>query len=422
MRNFLFVYPSLSLGGIETFFVRLAKQFESNNIRLNFLFLFSEGGSEELKGELSKHANIFYWDDLCLFGTVTGFAARAKLFMPLKSEKLKEYFSSCEVVHVSCALTYFSAMRVFAALNATVKIVFGVYHSNELAWGKNDVPVYEKYFRKFIFGHNNLLLLFFNDASKAITLEANEVTDVVSRTFPLGVELPLLPRKSLLKIENSLRIVSVGRLTEFKTYNIFMLGVVSDLVRKGFNIQYDIYGSGPLREKMASEILKLDLKDKVLLHGDLSYALLDSTLRKYDVFIGSGTALLHAAANGVPCITAIENESSAKTYGFFSDLQGADYHEQHSTYEKKNIKDVLDSFSNMDDGERIMLSEQHVNKSSMFSIEACASNFLSAFEKAPYYRCSSLPFYIYMAFFLKAEFVPRLLGKSSYRKKYDHIL
>lgn len=422
MSSYLFVYPSLSLGGIETFFVRLARQFERKNKRLKFLFLFKEGGNEELMFELAKHADIFYWEDFCFCGTVKGLNARLKFFMPLKKKEVVSFFSECEVVHVSCALTYFTMTRIFAVLKSPVKVVFGVYHSNELAWGKSAIPLYEKYFRKFIFGKNKLMLLFFNDASKRITLGNNEIADVLSCTFPLGVDLPEQPRVVMPKAGNSLHIVSVGRLTEFKTYNMYMLQVVDQLVKGGFDIKYDIYGSGPLQKKMLSEIDRLGLANRVVLHGDLRYALLDETLRKYEIFVGTGTALLHAAANGVPCVTAIENEQSARTYGFFSELSGADYHEQNSGYDKKHIQDVLIDFMGARDDERGMLEKRHVSKSTSFGMEVCADNFQLAFQETPYSKCLSRSFYIYMGLFFMAEFIPRLLGKSNFRKKYDHVL
>lgn len=423
MSTYLFVYTSLSLGGVETFFVRLAKQFEEKNIRLRFLFLLKGGGNQELMRELIKYADVYFWEDLCVCGKSKYLSTKAKALMPPDRKSIKNVFSDVESVHVSCALTYFSAVRIFASLQTPVKFIFGVYHSNELAWGDiNNIPLYEKYFRSFVFSDKHVLLIFFNDVSKAITLGNNNVSDVPSCTFPLGVNLPVVPRHKIIKQSRTLRIVSVGRLTAFKTYNLSMLDVVRKSVSQGVDMRYDVYGSGPLEEGMLFEIDRLGLQEHVVLHGDLSYSLLDETLKRYDVFVGSGTALLHAAANGVPCVTAIENEPEPKTYGFFSDLSGLDYHEQSSPYEKKNIIDVLDAFARMSESEKAVLEYDHFLKSKSFDIDTCADNFKSALDSAPVIQCSTIPYYKYMAFFAISEIVPRLLGKSLYRKKYDHVI
>lgn len=423
MSSYLFVYTSLSLGGVETFFVRLAKQFEEKNIRLRFLFLLKGSSNQELMLELVKYADVYFWEDFCICGKSKYLSTKAKALMPPDRKSIKNIFSDVEAVHVSCALTYFSAVRFFASLQTPVKFVFGIYHSNELAWGGGSkIPLYERYFRSFIFGKKHILLLFFNDVSKAITLGNNKVSDVPSCTFPLGVDLPAVPREALIKQSRTLRVVSVGRLTAFKTYNLSMLDVVRQLLSQGVDVHYDVYGSGPLEERMLFEIDRLGLQAHVVLHGDLSYSLLDETLKRYDIFVGSGTALLHAAANGVPCVTAIENEPEPKTYGFFSDLSGLDYHEQSSPYEKKNIIDVLDVFERMSESERAVLEYDHFFKSKSFDIDTCAENFKSALDSAPVIQCTTLPYYKYMVFFATAEIVPRLLGKSLYRKKYDHVI
>lgn len=422
MKQYLFVYPSLSLGGIETFFVRLAKQLKKNNIKLKFLFLFKNTGNQELMLEIQKFAEIYYWEDLCLLGSRNKINSRFKLFLPLGKTQVREAFSGCEFVHVSCALTYFSAMRVLSCLDVQAKFVFGVYHSNELAWGRGKLPLYERYFRKYVFGLNNLLIIFFNRASRIVTLKNNGLDQVISNTFPLGIDLASETRMPLCRSKQQLRIVSVGRLTAFKTYNLHMLDVIRVLLSKNYHIKYDVFGSGPLYLEMKDKIATLQLQDYVTLKGDLLYSLLDETLKEYDVFVGTGTALLHAASNGVPCVTAIENEPLAMSYGFFSELTGTEYHEQNLDYVKKPISELLTDFDEMTSDQVVNMEKLHYQKSAEFGIEVCANNFLNAFGAAPYYRASSLPFFIYMTLFTTAEFFPRLLGKSQYRKKYERMI
>ena len=45
-------------------------------------------------------------------------------------------------------------------------------------------------------------------------------------------------------------------------------------------------------------------------------------------FVGSGTALLEAAAMGIPAIIGIESDEEGLTYGLLSQLKGYSYHEK----------------------------------------------------------------------------------------------
>src|SRR3990167_5473066 len=288
MKKVLFVQSSLGLGGIETFFVRLVKELSAKGVRPQFVFLYKKLINPKLLIELQKFSDVYYWQDL-LSLSVDGVGEKAKLMLPLSSNKVEALFSDCEAIHVSNALTYLCAQRLASCLSQNLKCVFGIYHANELSWGGDKLPIYESYFRNKLFGAPPMIL-FFNQSSVDKTAKANNFPAYSFKLFPLGVDMPSLRGESKVS-GDKLRLVSVGRLVEFKTYNLYMLDVARELKDNGIDFTYSIFGSGPLSEIMAARIAELNLQDSVILEGDLEYSRLDEELSTHHLFIGTGTAL-----------------------------------------------------------------------------------------------------------------------------------
>ncbi|WP_312772664.1 glycosyltransferase [Pseudomonas rhodesiae] len=420
MKKVLFVQSSLGLGGIETFFVRLVKELSAKGVRPQFVFLYKKLINPKLLIELQKYSDVYYWQDLVGL-SVDALGEKAKLMLPLSSQKVEALFSDCEAIHVSNALTYLCAQRLASCLPQNLKCVFGIYHANELAWGGKKIPAYEGYFREKLFG-TPPMLLFFNQASVDKTAKSNNFSHYPSRLFPLGVDMPTVCRGSIETAGDKLRLISVGRLVEFKTYNLYMLDVARDLKDNGINFTYSIFGSGPLSDVMAARIAELGLQENVILEGDLEYSRLDEELSTHHLFIGTGTALLHAAANGLACITAIENEPDSNSYGYFSELPGYDYHEQGMNFEKYKFYDLIAQYSLLNLPDREVLSQRHLVRSKAFDMNACADNFVEAFETAPFIKKSSFIFYSFMLRFVACELIATVTSGEKYSKKYEHVL
>lgn len=420
MRKILFIQSSLGLGGIETFFVRLVKELNKKGIRPQFVFLYKKIINPKLLEQLEKYADVYYWQDLLVFSS-DALGEKGKLMFPLSTSKARALFSECEAVHVSNALTYLCAQRLTACLEQNIKCVFGIYHTNELAWGGDKLPAYEAYFRKKMFSVPPMFL-FFNQSSVDMTAKKNGSPNYPLMLFPLGVDMPSDNGHTKAAAGEKLRLVSVGRLVEFKTYNLYMLDVARQLKDDGIQFSYSIFGSGPLHDAMKVRVEKLGLEQEVILEGDLEYSRLDEELSMHQVFIGTGTALLHAAANGLACITAIENEKDSNSYGYFSELPGYDYHEQDMGFQKYKFYDLIAEYSLLDEAGRADLSERHRVKSKAFNMESCADSFVVAFEDAPLIKKSSAIFFSFMLRFIVCEVMASVTSGEKYSKKYEHVL
>jgi hypothetical protein len=119
-------------------------------------------------------------------------------------------------------------------------------------------------------------------------------------------------------VDGRLRIVSVGRLVPFKSYNLEIPAIVAELVRCGVDASWTIWGDGPDRVAIEQSILENGVEDRVVLRGALEYERMAAELAHHDVFVGMGTALLEAAGGRMPAVCAIENAGAA-SYGFLSE-------------------------------------------------------------------------------------------------------
>jgi glycosyltransferase involved in cell wall biosynthesis len=201
--------------------------------------------------------------------------------------------------------------------------------------------------------HNNLVgkifkrfpaenIVFANTACKVT--HAQELATDFSRSavIPLIVDGERFSRRSeRVNRADALRIVSIGRLEHFKTYNLTMLDVVRRLRQDGLNVHWEVYGSGPLQGKMAETARDYDIADAVSFRGDINYDEIPRALSQAFGFVGSGLSVMEAAAMGVPSIPAIEYSQQPRTFGFISDIAGDSFFEPGIYDTEYDIADLL---------------------------------------------------------------------------------
>jgi glycosyltransferase involved in cell wall biosynthesis len=110
-------------------------------------------------------------------------------------------------------------------------------------------------------------------------------------------------------------IVSIGRLGPMKEYNLYMVDVVERLVKEGWDVTWQVYGSGPFEAVMRRAVAARGLDDRVSFMGVIPYEALEEALSRAYVFVGMGTAAIEAAASRVPVIVAQAHDAKGITYG-----------------------------------------------------------------------------------------------------------
>lgn len=370
----LIIYNTLQIGGIETFYVRLAKERFRRGLKTKILLTQPKYfNNKELLDNMQKYAEVFFLEDYSFIPKrlIKFITQHFLLLHPIKIKKIKKVFEDVSSVHVSSSIYGFFYLRIASVLKLNIPLSIGVYHSMEFCWSfKKGLPFYERKNRELFFDKKYLCnRIFFNEKVAESTVGKESVP-----CFPLGV-IENIDENLNKKIRNKqLLIGCVGRLVSFKTYNIWILGVIKELRSDGVDVKLVVYGDGPLEKEMEKIIKNLEIEDCVKLSGTLPYSEFKKVVKEFDIFIGSGTAIVEAASLGVPSIIGVEKVKEPMTYGFFSDILGFSYNED-GFYEKLSALELIRNYVNMDEIKKKDLAMRHIEKSKCFSIESCVNNF-----------------------------------------------
>lgn len=115
------------------------------------------------------------------------------------------------------------------------------------------------------------------------------------------------------------QIVSIGRLSPMKEYNLYMIDIVAGLVARKECVEWHVYGEGAYENEMREAIAARGLDQHVRLHGRIDYQMLQQALREAWIFVGMGTAAVEAAVCGVPTVVAMAYDRVGRTYGVLQD-------------------------------------------------------------------------------------------------------
>ena len=373
----LFIHGGLSLGGVETFYVRMAKERHRKGLKTSILLQKPESEhNEELLLEASQYAKVYYLDDF--FINIPMLTKKFPLLAPIRKNQVIEAFVDIDQIHVYGAMYGLLAQRLLGTIHKKIPITIGFYHYNHYLWGGKKLPYNIKKDREFVFKYlPRNALLFFSEGNRDYHCDKLKTNFNESHTFRLGVVdqkvgvVDQKPYSSNGSIEKTVNIITIGRLVDFKTYNIYMLDVVRSLIDKGYSVIFNIYGNGPLYNTISDRIKKLKLSENVILHGTLEYKNFDEVVKQADLFIGSGTALIQAASLGVPSIVGIENMNHPESYGYFSDVHRYEYNLKGLDLPVINIENMIEDFILMQQDQRLSLQKRHLESIEDFTNETC---------------------------------------------------
>ncbi|MBH0077827.1 hypothetical protein I6F48_20185 [Pseudoalteromonas sp. SWYJ118] len=366
----LFIYGSLGLGGIETFFMRIAKERFQLGLTTSILLMGNpDRNNSKLLMEVEKYAEVIYPNQL--FFNILGLARISPLLLPIKRNRLREVLEKTNQIHVYDGMHALLGYRLSRVMGKKLPVTIGFYHYIKYLWGGDRVAWHERVNRKFVFDYlPQQSLLFFSKGNRDLYIKHKKNNFVNANTFRLGV----VDKKEVKisgKLNKPLRIVAIGRLVEFKTYNFYMIDVVKSLVVKGYKVQFDIYGDGPLRQQIQGKIEQLGMAEFVHLNGTLDYSKFDETVMQYDLFIGSGTAIIQSSALGVPSIVGVENVIEPKSYGYFGNVSEYEYNLKGLNLPLLSVENLIEELINADEAVRFNLKQCHLESVEMFTNEAC---------------------------------------------------
>jgi glycosyltransferase involved in cell wall biosynthesis len=301
--NFLLVYPSPGiLGGIETLMGRMSRWLLNQGHQVTILTTSDQNWKDVVPKEVRCLALGEKFGGL-KYHFHTGRILK-ELGVPapdvIKSFNIKSAWVACQI-----------ATRI----NNGCKVIAGIYNPNvftsecppsSLAFWRID-GLYLRNFLRCIPANARL----FCDVSQIEELEATH------QQAGLLWPLPIDTRHFAPATRNAKwgKIVSVGRLSPMKEYNLYMIDVVKELIHRGHKVTWSVYGEGPYESEMRQRIQQEGLEAVITLEGTVPYERFWQVLQDACVFVGMGTSILEASLFGVPNVVACGYDRQGVTYG-----------------------------------------------------------------------------------------------------------
>lgn len=370
MKSILFVLGGLAIGGVETYIVRLAREINSKGWRVDVL-LISKKNDGGLLSELSKFANVFVWEKVPFLNNSSWINA----FLPLKWCNNNHFY---DIVHVVDLLTL-GHVRLNSDAIRYKALSIGIYHSMEIVWWRDRNP----YFRKKLlelYDRNVRLTLFPNESTAFLAAQLTGVPVDCLNIVPLGIDFSKYAEIG--PSATSKRIVSIGRLVDFKTYNKHLISQLSEIRQLG-DFEYYVYGGGPELIPLKVHAGKCGVAKHVHFKGEVPYEDLPNILNGAFCFVGSGTTIIEASAAGIPSIIGIESLEAPMTCGLFSQLEGYSYNEEFATTNRILFVDAIRELFYSSDDDYRRVSRDHRAKASKFDIKNTVTDFLGKSDSTP---------------------------------------
>ncbi|MFV0453633.1 MAG: glycosyltransferase [Pseudomonas sp.] len=320
----LILANTLEFNGGSTFVLRFCRESARRGKKVGVLVMM-DGPEEQLLEELRLCADVYFLSAYVLspFGIAkTPFVGFMPLDMPSLSNIFKEHG---DVVHLMGVFGLLFLSRVVRNISRRLCVSVGIYHQNEFMY--DGVSYYfSKEAQRLFYALGKECVIFFNEITISAYSNFYGLDFACSTLVPIGVDLPVSP-KPIIGNPVSRRIVSVGNLVEFKSYNSHVIKCMPALLQNDAGFRYEIYGEGPFEKELREIALRCGVSHAVEFKGRVPYGKFSSVLEGSFLFVGCGTSIIEAAALGVPALIGIESTKEAVTYGFLSEVDGYSYNE-----------------------------------------------------------------------------------------------
>jgi len=295
--NLLIIHNNFGMGGIETQLLQYLPIMVEDGVSVDVV-LVSGASSSELFNELLNYAHVMtlrIWERIPLFQTI-------------------QLGDKYDVIFCTGWRAYVHGLRLKQRLHLNARLCLGIYHPREFSFGNEQDGYQRLLFNSLKSIPESNIFFHHNDYKK-------ELSEVLQRPFNSAALVPfainIKERPFLERAPVRYRIITIGRLVDFKQYHFAMIDVVAALRNEGYPFEYHIYGYGPLEEALTFYIKEKSVEDAVKLHGVIAYHELASVFKEAFVFIGMGVAVVDACVAGVPSLVAIESNRVPETYGFY---------------------------------------------------------------------------------------------------------
>lgn len=344
------VYGTMFTGGIETLILRLAEHLAMSGFRTTIYC--TTGG--ELQASVHPKVAVINYDDV------------PDLLRRLDSQNARDPVGDSVLVLSFDATSAARAVLLDLALPKSVRVMHltGVFHPK--SYFMTGQPADRIFLNELLVCAIGVKNIFF--MNEECRLAHAKKWRVNLSSSPV-IALPIDQHEAVWRPGNMscLRIVSVGRLVDFKAYNLGAMRILKNCRERGIAVSWDIYGYGPLETEMKALAEAMEVSEYVCLKGKLDYKNFSTVVAGYDLFIGMGTSVIEAAALGVPSICAIVDEKTS-SYGYVSDLPFGNVGEMIEGRHGFEIEDLINGYVMFSAAERMQLSKKEVEAARRYAM------------------------------------------------------
>jgi len=369
--NFMFLYPTIMMGGIETLMARMSKWLTENGHEVSILC-----------GTIDKKMHDTFSDKVRITAHRTFYKLHRKTQRYICSLVNDTTQKPVDVVIAFNPRSLTPAFSIARSLPNACRIVAGI-------WAEKWYCNYS--IKAIIEDPGNLIfheLLPSGSRMYMSQILQKRVEETGGRKVP-GViwPLPVDGGRFMSVARKPVRgkIVSVGRLGVMKEYNIGMIDVVRELLSEGHDVKWYVYGDGPYRGEMEKKIAYFGLNEKVQIMGNVDYDKMHSVLQDAWLFVGMGTAMIEASFAKVPSIAVVPYEETPTTHGYFHELPEYNVGEMLDEQPKKFCEVVKHALL-VDSDEYEELGRSCFDRAQIFGLEKRMIEFMRNLESIECYR------------------------------------
>lgn len=222
----------------------------------------------------------------------------------LKKVFLAHYYHFAKVDHIH---THFAWEQV--DLLCFIKELTGIPFSITL----HAADIYSEVYPMKKFTDNAAFLVTISQYNRQYLIEQMLMDPEIIHVVHCGVSpVAVLPYQA--RVDQSLLILSVGRMTDKKGFDLF-IRAVGQLNAKGLKVKAKIIGDGPLRQKLEKLITQLSLDRQIELTGAMDHGAVMDAIQGCDLFVlpcrqaengdidGIPVVLMEAMAAGKPVVS-----------------------------------------------------------------------------------------------------------------------
>lgn len=419
-KRTLFIYTDFQLGGVQTQIFEQCNNLNDLGFKPGVLILTREF-DKDLVQDLNKVAEVFFLDEILSMPKLVRLAAsRYLLFsMLLKlNDKGRQVFSQYDAIHVANLIGYLFVNYRLLTNSFKGRLSFGLYHSGEIIPYENDSS-FNKYLINMLRETAPNTFISTGAVTQGVVCDLTGCSEKETNLLKMGVPIAneFIPKKK----SGQIKLLSIGRLVEFKTYNEAVIRTISELISDGLKLKYTIIGDGPNKSSLELLVKELGIQDSVRFLGSKPYNVISEYIDLCDCFIGGGTALIQSAGRSCPSIIGIDSNRLKVTYGYLHKTKGQYIQEEGLEYDKTLIKDIIMELVEMDNDEYQRLRIKEYERAKEFSLMASTERFVDMHNNLPKAKCQigRIKFLVLYGILLKDIVVSQVVASKKVSKLYE---